>query len=92
MGIQNIPRLTKKNRQRILDQNNNCTPIRTNSEGRNYREERIYTIRDGKLYVREVGDTSWADSKYDNERCASDEETHRFLYNHGWKLNLDGIE
>ena len=91
MGIQSIPRLTAKVRQQILDQNNGRS-ITTYSEGKNYREERVYTIRNGQLFVKESGDTSWSDSRYSQERPASDEETHRFLYNHCWKLNLDGIK
>ena len=91
MGIQSIPRLTAKVRQQILDQNNGRS-ITTYSEGKNYREERVYTIRNGQLFVKESGDTSWSDSRYSQERPVSDEETRRFLYNHCWKLNLDGIE
>ena len=86
-----MPRLTKKVRQQILDQNNGRS-IRTYYEGRNFREERVYTIRNGQLFIRETGDTSWADSKYDQERLAGDDETHRFLYKHCDELNLDGIE
>lgn len=86
-----MPRLTKKVRQQILDQNNDRS-IRTYYEGRNFREERVYMIRNGQLFVKEIGDTSWADSKYNQERLAGDDETHRFLYKYCDKLNLDGIE
>lgn len=86
-----MPRLTKEVRQRILDQNDGFS-TRTYYRGRNSEEERIYTVSGGKLYIREIGSTSWADSNYDNERIADDEEVHRFLYEHSWKMNLDGIE
>ena len=83
-------RLTASVRQRILEQNDGFT-TRTDYKGRNFREERIYTISGGVLHIRAIGKTSWADSRYDKEWIASDEETHRFLYNHKWVLNLDGI-
>jgi len=78
-------------RQRILEQNEGFSK-RTYYEGRNSREERIYTISGGALHIRAVGKASWADSGYDNNWIASDEETHRFLYEHQWEMNLDGIE
>ncbi|MFU7517538.1 hypothetical protein [Clostridium sp. HCS.1] len=84
-------RLTKDVRQRILEQNEGFTK-RTNYEERNSSEQRIYTISGGELHIRAIGKTSWADSRYDDEWVASDDETHRFLYDHKWELNLDGIE
>lgn len=84
-------RLTKAVRQRILEQNGGFSK-RTYYEDRNSTEERIYTISGGALHIRAVGKTSWADSRYDKEWIASDEETHRFLYEHQREMNLDGIE
>ena len=84
-------RLTKSVRQRILEQNEGFSKT-TSFEGRNSREQRIYKISGGELHIRAVGKTSWADSRYDDEWIASDEETHRFLYDHKWEMNLDGIE
>lgn len=86
-----MARLTTSVRQRILEQNEGFSK-RTYYEGRNSSEERIYTISGGSLHIRAVGERSWADSRYDNEWIASDEETHRFLYDHQWEMNLDGIE
>ena len=86
-----MPRLTQKVRQQILNQNEGFT-TRTYFENKNSREERIYTVRGGRVYVREIGDTSWSDSAYDEERLLDDEATHRFLYEHSWKMNLDGID
>ncbi|SPU37291.1 Uncharacterised protein [Lysinibacillus capsici] len=84
-------RLTSSTRQRILEQNEGFTK-KTYYDERNSREERIYTISSGALRIRAVGKTSWADSRYDDEWIASDEETHRFLYKYKWEMNLDGIE
>jgi hypothetical protein len=84
-------RLTSSTRQRIITQNEGFTK-RTFSEGENSKEERIYTISGGVLHIRAVGKTSWADSRYEKEWFASDEETHRFLYKYKLEMNLDGIE
>lgn len=86
-----MPRLTRDVRQRILDQNEGFT-IRTFSDEKNSREERTYTVSGGELHIRAVGKGSWADSHYHNEWTATDEETHRFLYEHQYEMNLDGIE
>ena len=83
-------RLTASVRQKILEQNDGFKTS-TYYEGKNFREERIYTISDGVLHIRAVGKTSWADSRFDDEWIASDEEAHRFLYNHKSQMNLDGI-
>lgn len=85
-----MARLTASVRQRIIEQNEGFT-TRSYNEGKNFREERIYTISDGVLNIRAVGKTSWADSRFNDEWTASDEETHRFLYKHQSEMNLDGI-
>lgn len=74
-------RLTKPVRKRLLEQNEGFT---TSSyfEGRNFREQRDYSIEGGELHIRARGRTSWSDSRFDREWTASDEETHRFLYRH----------
>lgn len=81
-----MPRLTRDVRQRILDQNEGFT-IRTFYDVKNLREERTYTISGGELHIRAVGKNSWADSHYHNEWHATDEETHRFLYEHQYGLS-----
>lgn len=83
-------RLMKVVQKQILDQNDGFTR-KTYYEGRNSREERIYKVSDGLLYIRAIGKTSWADSRYDDEWIASDEETLRFLYEHQHEMNTDGI-
>ncbi len=84
-------RLTSSARQKILEQNEGFTR-KTFSEERNSREERIYTISGGVLHIRSVGKTSWADSRYDKEWVAGDDEAHRFLYKYKSEMNLEGIE
>ena len=91
-------RLTKENRKKLLEQNEGFTQ-RTFNDQRNFEETRIYKIKDGLLHIREIGKTSWADSRYedewiasDKERVADDEETHRFLYKWLRKLNKDGLD
>lgn len=84
-------RLTKENRKKLLEQNEGFTQ-RTHNEQKNFEETRIYKIIKGVLHIREIGKTSWADSRYDKERIADDEETHRFLYKFLNKLNKDGLE
>ncbi len=86
-----MARLTASVRQRILEQNEGFT-TRTYYDAKNFREERIYTISGGMLHVRSVGKTSWADSRFDNEWIASDEEAHRFLYKHQSEMNLDELD
>ncbi len=84
-------RLTKARQKQLLDQNDGFTK-RTYYEGNNSREERIYKVSEGKLHIRASGKTSWADSHYNDEWVANDEETHRFLYRHKDEMNTDGIE
>ena len=86
-----MARLTMSVRKRIIEQNEGFR-TRTYYQAKNFREERIYTISGGVLHIRSVGKTSWADSRFDTEWIASDEETHRFLYEYQYEMNLDGIE
>lgn len=86
-----MARLTKSVRQEILNQNEGFT-TRTYYEGKNSEEERIYKVSGGQLQIRAIGKGAWADSRYDDEWIADEDETHRFLYNHQGEMNLDGIE
>ena len=63
-------RLTKLNRQKILDQNEGFT-ANTSYDSRNSSYDRQYTIKGGKLHIQESGKTSWADSRYNKEWVAS---------------------
>ena len=84
-------RLTKTIRHKILVLNEGYIE-RTYYDSRNHSYEREYKISNGMLYIHETGRTSWADSQYSKEWIADDEETHRFLSNYLWKLNIDGLE
>lgn len=84
-------RLTAAVRQQLLDQNEGFT-ARTFNQQRNSEETRHYRIEGGQLRVRAVGKTSWADSRYDKEYVAPDDETHRFLRKHLHELNRDGLD
>lgn len=86
-------RFTKKNRQRVLDQNEGFT-TRTSYSSRNISEDRVYEIKNGGLNVRSRSKTSWADSRRtdDYRYSADDEETKRFLRNNRDNLNTEGIE
>ena len=58
-----MARLTKLNRQKILDQNEGFT-ANTSYDSRNSSYDRQYMVKGGKLYIQESGKTSWADSRY----------------------------
>ncbi|MCF3134760.1 hypothetical protein [Streptomyces olivochromogenes] len=83
-------RLTREVRQQLLAQNEGFE-LETSYEGRNFREYRRYRITGGELRIRSSGKTSWADSRFDNEDVATDEQTHRFLRKHLAELNTDGL-
>lgn len=83
-------RLTREVRQQLLDQNEGFE-LETSYEGKNFREYRRYRITGGELRIRSSGKTSWADSRFDNEDVATDEQTHRFLREHLAELNTDGL-
>ena len=86
-----MARLTKLNRQKILEQNEGFT-ANTSYDSRNSSYDRQYTVKGGKLHIQESGKTSWADSRYNKEWVATDEETHRFLYDNQWRMNTDGLD
>ncbi|MGW6021261.1 hypothetical protein [Streptomyces sp. NPDC055099] len=83
-------RLTREVRQQLLAQNEGFE-LETSYEGKNFREYRRYRITGGELRIRSSGKTSWADSRFDNEDLATDEQTHRFLREHLAELNTDGL-
>ncbi len=84
-------RLTKSVCQQLLDQNEGFE-IETRYSGRNFRENRKYSISGGKLYIRTMGKTSWADSRFEENDVADDDQTRRFLRKFLNVLNTDGIE
>ena len=54
---------------------------RTSYDSRNLSYEREYLIESGELIIREVGKTSWSDSRYDKTWKADKDEVLRFLRN-----------
>ena len=84
-------RLTESVRLQLLAQNEGFEAM-TQYDGKNISNTRRYRIEDGQLRIRETGKTSWADSRYDNEYVADDDQTRRFLRNHLYELNTAGLE
>lgn len=84
-------RLTATVRQQLLEQNDGFSRT-TYYKGKNFREECIYTISDGELHIRRIGKTSWADSRFDDESTADDEQTHRFLRKYKDELDWSDID
>ena len=90
-GDDKPPRLTKAVRKQVLAKNEGYT-TRTHYEGKNFREERRYEIKDGQVEVRSTGKTSWADSRFDTTGILDEEQEHRFLRNNLGALDTTGIE
>ncbi|MGY0059074.1 hypothetical protein ACWY4P_21380 [Streptomyces sp. LZ34] len=84
-------RLTQKVRQQLLDQNEGFETT-THYGDKNFREDRKYTISNGELHIRSKGKTSWADSRFDEECVANEDQTRRFLRKYLGALNTDGLE
>ncbi|WP_327002691.1 hypothetical protein OHA72_47560 [Dactylosporangium sp. NBC_01737] len=83
-------RLTKQVIRQLLDQNEGFERS-THYRDRNNTNDRHYQIVSGELRIRETGRTSWADSHYDNEFVADEDQTRRFLKNYLGALNTDGL-
>ena len=71
-------RLTKDVIQKLLDMNEGFSKTKSYSS-RNFKCDYQYLIKEGKLLIREIGKTSWADSHFDDVRVADIEQTRRFL-------------
>ncbi len=71
-------RLTESVRAMMLAKNEGFT-TRTSYDSRNRSYVREYLIKAGELIIREVGKTSWSDSRYDNSWVAEPDEVRRFL-------------
>lgn len=74
-------RLTKDVVQKLLDLNEGFSRTKSYSS-RNFKCDNHYLIQGGKLLVREVGKTSWADSRFDDAVVADIDRTRRFLRDH----------
>lgn len=84
-------RLTKKMRQQLLAQNEGFE-TRSHYSSENFTEDRRYKISDGELHIRSTGNTSWADSRFNEESAADDEQTRRFLRDNLGALDAYGVE
>lgn len=84
-------KLTKEIRNKLVELNEGLS-ITTQYKAKNIRETRTYQIMNGALCVRAKGRTSWADSHYDKEWIADEEETHRFLKQNLSALNKGDLE
>ena len=71
-------RFTKDNIAKTLKLNDGYETT-TSYKGKNFRETNHYRIKDGKLFCRSTGKSSWADSHFDNSYECSIESTRRFL-------------
>ena len=71
-------RLTKDVIQKLLEMNEGFSKTKSYSS-RNFKCDYNYLIQGGKLLIREVGKTSWADSRFDDVRVADIDQTRRFL-------------
>ncbi len=83
--------LTKNVIQALLELNEGFEAT-TRSSGKNFSEQRDYKISNGELRIRSRGKTSWADSRFDNEHVADEDQTRRFLKKNLDDLNTDGLE
>lgn len=83
-------RLTKDVIAKILEMNEGFTQT-TSYSSRNFKETRHYLIQGGKLLIRSVGKTSWADSRFDENLVADIDQTRRFIRNFLKLLKTDGL-
>lgn len=83
-------RLTKDVVQNLLDLNEDFSKIKSYSS-RNFKCDYHYLIKGGKLLVREIGKTSWADSNFDDALVADIDRTRRFLREYLPLLKKDNI-
>lgn len=83
-------RLTKDVVQKLLDLNEGFSRTKSYSS-RNFKCDYHYLIQGGKLLVREVGKTSWADSRFDDAVVADIDRTRRFLRDHLHLLNTGNL-
>ncbi len=83
-----MARLTEQVIDNILRENEGYT-AHTHYDSRNFSCDYYYTIHDGDLYRRDVGDTSWSDSDFDVTNICDYATARRFIKNEGLDWNLD---
>ncbi|MER5481312.1 hypothetical protein ABT026_30685 [Streptomyces sp. NPDC002734] len=76
--------------RQLLEQNEGFED-ETTTRQKNFQERRQYRITGGQLRYRATGKTSWADSRFDDEYVATDDQARRFLRPRLDKLNTDGL-
>ena len=81
-------RFTKALIQKVLEMNEGFTD-RTYYKSRNSEEENHYSIKDGKLFKRSIGKTSWSDSRYDKTTVCDEDQTRRFLRERKNRLKIE---
>lgn len=85
-------RLTADKLKKVLEANEGVS-VESYFSGNNVSQSRIYTIRDGNMYVKSSGKTSWSDSRYsDDEELCTPEQTRRILHKHPVKFHLADFE
>jgi hypothetical protein len=84
-------RFTKDVVQKLLNSNEGFAKT-TNFSDSNLKETNYYLIQGGKLLIRSVGKTAWADSHYDKNIIANEEQTKRFLKKFIDALKTDSIK
>lgn len=84
-------RLTKDIVQKLLDMNEGFSKT-TSFRNRNFKETTHYLIKGGKLFIRSKGNTSWADSQFNEVSVANTEQTRRFLRTFINELNTKNIK
>lgn len=72
-------RLTKDVLAKVLKEHDGETKS-TYYEGRNFVQQCVYKIKDGKMFVNRSGKTSWADSRFDDDEVCDLETTRRILH------------
>lgn len=81
-------RFTKKTIPAVLEKNDGLK-FSTYYSGKNGSRTNSYRIENGKVFWKQSGKTSWADSRYENDWSELDENSvHRLLRNHKNELIL----
>ena len=84
-------RLTKDNRQKILDINDGFTAESFYNSKRGGSYIREFKISNGKLVIRDMLRNTTNENQDDKSWIATDAEVHRFLLKYLWKLSIEGI-
>ncbi len=86
-----VPRMTKAVVTKLLELNEGFATS-THYAAKNFSETRHYVVRGGQLFIRSVGKTSWADSRFDKEILADADQVRRFLKSFYGVLKSKGLD